>query len=176
MLMLRGFFAARGDRSSVNGSSMESPRRESKFAATDAGFRVVLKRNCSISPRGLLLAYALLAALAAGIAAGFAFLGAWLILPFAGLELALLGAAFWLTARHAADCERIELARGRLRVEVQEAAQVRRYEMDARLARVRLEEGHVVLRAPQAELELGRHLEAEARAGFAAELGRRLQV
>jgi uncharacterized membrane protein len=155
---------------------MEFPRRESEFAATDAGFRVVLKRNCSISPRGLLIVYALLAALAVGIASGFAALGAWLILPFAGLELVLLGAAFWLTARHAADCERIELSRGRLRVEVEEALRVRRLELDARLARVWMEEGHVLLRAPQVEVELGRHLEAQARAGFAAELGKRLQV
>ena len=51
---------------------MEFPRRESEFAATDAGFRVVLKRNCSISPLGLLLDYALLAAIAVGSAAGFA--------------------------------------------------------------------------------------------------------
>jgi uncharacterized membrane protein len=155
---------------------MEFPRRESEFAATDAGFRVVLKRNCSISPRGLMLVYALLAAIAVGIASGFAALGAWLILPFAGMELVLLGAAFWLTARHAADCERIELARGRLTVEVEEAQRVRRLELDARLARVRMEGGHVLLRAPQVELELGRHLASEARTGFAAELGKRLQV
>lgn len=155
---------------------MEFPRRESEFAATDAGFRVVLKRNCSISPRGLFFAYALLAAIAVGIASGFAALGAWLILPFAGLELVLLAGAFWLTGRHAADCERIELARGRLRIEVQEAQRVRRLELDARLARVRMEGGHVLLRAPRVEVELGRHLESEARAGFAAELGKRLQV
>jgi uncharacterized membrane protein len=160
----------------VSGSSMEFARRESEFAATEAGFRVVLKRNCSISPRGLLLAYGMLAALSVGIAVGFALFGAWLILPFAGLELALLAGAFWLTARHAADHERIELSRGRLRIEVREGECLQRYEMDARLARVRWEEGHVMLRAPQAELELGRHLEAEARAGFAAELGKRLQV
>ena len=137
---------------------------------------MLLKRNCSISPRGLLLVYALLAAMAVGIASGFALLGAWLILPFAGLELVLLAAAFWLTARHAADCERIELARGRLRVEVEEAQRVRRLELDARLVRVRMEGGHVLLRAPQVEVELGRHLGSEARAGFAAELGKRLQV
>lgn len=160
----------------MSGSSIELPRRESEFAATDAGFRVILRRNCSISPRDLLLAYGMLAALTAGIAGGFALLGAWLILPFAGLEIALLAVAFWLTARHAGDREDIELARGRLRIEVREAERVRHYELDARLARVRCEEGRVMLRAPQAELELGRHLEAEARAGFAAELGRRLRV
>lgn len=155
---------------------LEFPRRETPFAATRAGFRVVLKRNCSISPRGLLLAFALLAALALGIAAAFAVLGAWLILPFAGLELVLLGAAFWITARHAADYERIERARDRLTVHVSEGARLRRYEFDARRLRVRLGEGgQVLLDAPQARLEIGRHLDAASRAGFAAELGKRLQ-
>lgn len=156
---------------------LEFPRRETQFAATRAGFRVVLKRNCSISPRGLLLAFALLAALALGIAAAFAALGAWLILPFAGLELLLLGAAFWVTARHAADYERIERARDRLIVRgVSEGERLRRYEFDAGRLRVRLgERGRVLLDAPQARLEIGRHLDAASRAGFAAELGKRLQ-
>lgn len=154
---------------------MDFPQRETRFLATDAGFHVVLKRNCSISPRGLLVVFALLAALALGIASVFAALGAWLILPFAGLELGLLGAAFWVTARHAADYERIERSRDRLTVDVSEAAQLRRYELDARRARVRLQEGHVLLDAPQARLEVGRHLDAASRAGFAAELVKRLQ-
>lgn len=154
---------------------MDFPQRETRFAATDAGFRVVLKRNCSISPRGLLLVFALLAALALGIASVFAALGAWLILPFAGLEVAVLGAAFWLTARHATDYERIERNRERLTVDVSEAEQLRRFELDARRARVRLQEGRVLLDAPQARLEVGRHLDAASRAGFAAELGKRLQ-
>lgn len=155
---------------------LQFPQRETQFAATRAGFRVVLKRNCSISPRGLLLAFALLAALALGIAAAFAALGAWLILPFAGLELLLLGAAFWLTARHAADYERLERARDRLTVDVSEGERLRSYEFDARRLRVRLgESGRVLLDAPQARLEIGRHLDAASRAGFAAELGKRLQ-
>ena len=58
-----------------------------------------VKRNCSISPQGLALVFAALAALTIGIAVAFAALGAWLILPFAGLEVLVLGAAFWITAR-----------------------------------------------------------------------------
>lgn len=146
------------------------------FSATDAGFRVMLKRNCSISPRGFLLVLALLAALVLAIGAAFAALGAWLVLPFAGLEVALLGVAFRLTARHATDYERIELARERLTLDVSEGERVRRHELDARRVRVRLDGGRVLLEAPQrARLEVGRHLEEAARAGFAAELGRRLQ-
>jgi uncharacterized membrane protein len=155
---------------------MDFPQREARFSATDAGFCVVLKRNCSISPRGLLLVFALLAALALGIVAAFAALGAWLILPFAGLELLLLGAAFWLTARHATDYERIERRRDRLTVDVSEGERLRRYECDARLARVQWSGGgRVLLDAPQARMEVGRHLDAASRAGFAAELGKRLQ-
>lgn len=145
------------------------------FSATDAGFRVMLKRNCSISPRGFLLVLALLAALVLAIGAAFAALGAWLILPFAGLEIALLGGAFWLTARHASDHERIERARDRLTVEVSEGERVRRYEMDVRGVRVHLAAGRVLLDGARGPLEVGRHLEEAARAGFAAELGRRLQ-
>lgn len=145
------------------------------FSATDAGFRVMLKRNCSISPRGFLRVLALLAALVLAIGAAFAAHGAWLILPFAGLEALLLGAAFWLTARHATDHERIELAHDRLTVDVSEGERERRYEMDARGVRVRFEHGRVLLDAARAKLEVGRHLEEAARAGFAAELGRRLQ-
>ena len=155
---------------------MDFPQRETRFSATDAGFCVMLKRNCSIAPRELLLVFALLAALALGIAAAFAALGAWLILPFAGLELLLLGAAFWLTARHATDYERIERRRDRLTVEVSEGERLRRYEFDARHARVQWEGGgRVLLDAPQARMEVGRHLDAASRAGFAAELGKRLQ-
>lgn len=154
---------------------MDFPPRETRFSATDAGFRVELKRNCSISPRGLALVFATLAALAVAIAAAFAALGAWLILPFAGLEIALLGAAFLHTARHATDAERIERERERLTVDVSEGERRQRYELDARRARVWLRGGRVLLHAPQARLEVGRHLDAASRAGFAAELGKRLQ-
>ena len=153
---------------------MQSPRRETEFAATATGFRVVLKRNCSISPGGLLLAFGMIAVIAAAIATGFALLGAWLILPFAGLEIAALAAAFWLTARHATDYERIERAGERLVVDVGEGACGRRLELDARRARVGLHEGRVVLTALRVRLEVGRHLDAASRAGFAAELGKRL--
>jgi uncharacterized membrane protein len=173
--MFRRIFFRGSAKRSVSTTHMDGPARETRFSPTDAGFRVVLKRNCSISPGGLLLAFALLAALSVGIASAFAMLGAWLILPFAGLEVLFLGAAFWLTARHAADYERIERARERLTVDVREAERLRRYELDARHARVRLEDGRVVLGARGSSLEIGRHLAAEARAEFAAELGKRLQ-
>ena len=56
-------------------------------------------RNCSISPQGLALVFVLLAAATIAIGIGFAAAGAWLVLPFAGLEALALGAAFFAVAR-----------------------------------------------------------------------------
>jgi uncharacterized membrane protein len=163
----------------VTTPSLEIPRRELAFLEERGGFRLILKRNCSISPAGLLGVFVALACVALGIGAGFAAVGLWLVLPFAGLEVLLLGAAFVLHARGAADYEKIELQAGRLTVEVAEAQRKARYELEARRARVCLEkeEGYgarVLLRGAQEELEIGRHLDAESRVRFAAELVKRL--
>ena len=47
-----------------------------------------------MSPVGLAKVFATLAAVVLAIGAGFAALGAWLVLPFAGLEVLLLVAAY----------------------------------------------------------------------------------
>lgn len=125
-----------------------------------------------MSPAGLAKVFAALALLVLAIGAGFAAAGAWLILPFAGLEVLLLGTAYVLYARHAADYERIELESGRLTVEIAEGERTARYELDG--ARVSLDEGRLVLRDAKEELEIGRHLGAEARAEVAAELEKKL--
>ena len=116
--------------------------------------------------------FAVLALLVLVIGAAFAAAGAWLVLPFAGLEVALLVAAFMAYARHAADYEKIELAAGRLTVEVAEGRRVSRFELQG--ARVAMDEGRVVLRCAAKELEIGRYLGAEARAELAAELEKML--
>ena len=163
--------------------------RDFVFREGTAGFSLTLKRNCSISPAGLLWVFAALSAAALAIGAGFAVAGAWLILPFAGLEVLLLGAAFVAYARRAGDYEKIELADGRLTVEVAEAERRRQYELDPRRAQVWLEkdEGYgarVWLNgvpgsgrsgAGEEQLEIGRHLDAGSRVELAAELSRRLR-
>ena len=157
-------------------SSLWNARRELAFREEHGGFSLILKRNCSITPAGLACVFAALAVAALAIGVGFAVAGAWLILPFAGLEVLLLAAAFVLQARHATDYELIELEGGRLRVEVGEASRVARYELDARRARIEMEGPHVLLRGPKEELELGRHLDVASRVAFAAELKKRLRI
>jgi len=150
--------------------------RELPFHDGNAGFSLILKRNCSISPAGLAGVFVALAAVVLAIGAGFAAAGAWLVLPFAGLEVLLLGVVYVLYARRAADYERIELDSGRLTVEVAEAQATARYEMEARRARVCVEEERVVLRGAGEELELGRHLDAQARVRLADQLAKRLRI
>ncbi|MGH8745809.1 MAG: DUF2244 domain-containing protein [Burkholderiales bacterium] len=161
--------------------SIEFPRRELVFEEQASGSSLLLKRNCSISPGRMLWVFGLLALTSLGIAAGFALAGAWLILPFAGLEVFALGAAFVVNARHATDFERIEISTNRLTIEVAEAERVVRYVLDSRAAKLRLEKdlGHgvrVLLRSAGRDVEVGRHLDAQARAEFAAELMKRLRI
>lgn len=77
----------------------------------------VLRRNCSLSPRQLGWWLGSLGAVSTTIAALFAFLGAWPVVPFACVEVGALGLAFVVYARHASDYERIVVAPGKLVVE-----------------------------------------------------------
>ena len=66
---------------------------------------LIVKHNHSrnsISPAAFAGALALLAAVTLAIGVGFAMLGAWLVLPFAGLEVLVLAAAFLCRARQVA--------------------------------------------------------------------------
>jgi uncharacterized membrane protein len=160
----------------VSTPSIEFPRRELAFREEHGGFSLTLKRNCSISPSGLACVFAALALAVLAIGTSFAVAGAWLILPFAGLEVLLLGGAFVLQARHATDYERIALEQGQLRVEVADGRRLARYELDARRVRVEVEGSRVVVRGPQEALELGRHLDERSRIAFGAELKKRLRI
>ena len=141
------------------------------FVSTPS-FSLVLKRNCSMSPKALAGVFAALALVVLLIGAGFALAGAWLVLPFAGLEVLLLVGAYVAYARHAADYERLEIEPDGVRVEVAQGHRVARYRLVN--AKVSVEDGRVVLRDVKEELEVGRYLGAEARVELAAELQKRL--
>lgn len=63
----------------------------------------LMKRNCSVSPRQFVLFYASLAGVSLAIAAMMMWRGAWLVMPFTGIELLAVGIAFAIHARHAID-------------------------------------------------------------------------
>jgi len=147
-------------------------------AASESAFDLTIKRNCSISPRDLLCVLASAAGVSLGIAAGFALAGAWPVLPFAGLEVLALAAAFYLNGRHAADYERIALCGEKLLVQASNAGRIVQHEFDPRYLRVderRLgQELRLLLCSRGSELEIGRHLDAKGRASLGWRLRRGL--
>jgi uncharacterized membrane protein len=59
----------------------------------------VSKPHCSISPGAFACVFASLACVVLAIGVGFTMMGAWLVLPFSGLEVLLLAGAFVMHAR-----------------------------------------------------------------------------
>jgi len=143
-----------------------------------AALRLTIRRNCSISPRALWLLLAATAAVSFGIGIGFAVFGAWVILPFAGLEMAALGAAFYCVSRHAGDYEKFVEEQGALKVEIRDAGTTSAYEFNPHWARLvvhaRGREPRLALRSHGRELEIGRHLDAAERLDLARLLAQRL--
>lgn len=137
--------------------------------------------NRSLGPLGRTACLAGLAAapLVLGIVAT-AFLGAWPVLPFAGLEVGFLAYAFHRIACHDGDYERLEIEGRRVRIEARFGAQVVSFEGHAPWARlvVRDRPGRCELQLRYAgrTVEIGRMLTDERRRLWAAELGRRMPV
>lgn len=105
------------------------------------GVEWLLKRNCSTTPRQLLMFYLSLCAVSLGIATVCWVGGARMVMPFAGLELLAVGAALLLYARHAADREWIVLRGDRMAVECTYGSQVQRVELELRWVRVQPQHG-----------------------------------
>jgi uncharacterized membrane protein len=80
-----------------------------------------LQRNCSLTPRQVVRAYAVLCAASLTVALGFFLHGVWIVLAFSLLELACVGLAMLIYSRHALDRERIALSDGCLLVECVQA-------------------------------------------------------
>jgi uncharacterized membrane protein len=80
-----------------------------------------LQRNCSMTPRQLARAYAVLCSISLAVALAFFLHGFWMVLAFSLLELACVGLALLLYARHALDRERIALSSDCLLVECVQA-------------------------------------------------------
>jgi uncharacterized membrane protein len=141
-------------------------------------FSFVTKRNCSIAPMPLCVWFAAVGAFALLIAAGWSLQGAWLILPFAGIEVLALIAAFAWQARSAGDFERISVRERRLVIEVREMGRMTRHEFNTEWAQLVPPQGRagaLAVRYRGTELRIGRHLTEPAQQALATELGRWLR-
>ena len=132
-----------------------------------------LKRNCSVTPAQLGWLYASLCVVSLGIGCFFWFRGAWLVLPFAWLELLGVGAAFVVYARHAGDGEKISLQGARLVVELENAGRLQRAEFNRDWVRIepKADDRSLIEVSGQGRtVEVGRFVRPELRTMLAREI------
>ena len=137
-----------------------------------------LKRNCSVTPAQLGWLYASLCAVSLTIGIFFWFQGAVLILPFAWLELAAVGIAFLVYARHAGDGERIWLQGRQLVVELENAGHLQRAEFNRDWVRVEPAgsgQSLIELSGQGRRVNVGRYVRPELRPALAQEIRRALR-
>lgn len=148
------------------------------LGAPAADFVHIGRRNNSLSRTGRRLAWAYLAGVSLGIATALGTaLGAWFVLPFAGLEAAGLYLAFRYLDRHAGDYERVAIRADSIWVEIVEGRVARSVRLSRYWAQVvcDMDDERVMLRSHGQEIEIGRHLPADARFQLAAEVKRALR-
>jgi len=105
--------------------------------------------------------------------------GAWLVLPFAGVEVIALAAAFCLCCRRAGDFERIRIVGGCVLVEVRDGEDTRSCELERAWVRIAERETdgayRLTLSARNTEVEIGRHMDDARKRQLAATLRRALR-
>jgi uncharacterized membrane protein len=144
-------------------------------------FMLVARRNNSLSPSGRRLVLGSLFVVILAISLVFALHGAWLILPFAGAELAVLYLAFRVIAQHAGDYESISISGDRVLIERRERGQIDRHEFSRYWAWVVFEpsvpgRGNVLaVRSHGRQVEFGRHLTDDQRRQVAQTLKHELR-
>jgi uncharacterized membrane protein len=120
------------------------------------------------------------AATLAVVTAFAAVIGAWPVLPFAGIELAGLALAFRVLARHDADFERLEVGESEVRWEARDAQHVTCFVAHRPWARVVMKDSgaHCTLSLAYAgrTVPLGRMLSDEGRRSLAESLRGKLPV
>jgi uncharacterized membrane protein len=148
--------------------------RSYRFARPiDGSIAWSFKRNCSISPAQLLQVFAMLGAVSLGVAGFFWAQGAVLVLPFACLEIAVLGIAFVVYARHATDAEVATLEGDWLVVQLETAGKVEHMRFPRASVRVEPLEDEanlIELTARDMRLCFGRHVRSEWRPMVAQEM------
>ncbi|HEY4541559.1 MAG TPA: DUF2244 domain-containing protein [Noviherbaspirillum sp.] len=137
-----------------------------------------LKRNCSLTPRQLGLAYAILV-LVSLVVSGMAALvhGAWEVLLFFLIEMVAVGFAFLCYARHATDHEHVALSQDCLLVERVLADRLDAIRLDPRATRVRGPRDArdlIALEARGVRVCIGAHVTAANRRRIARELQQQL--
>lgn len=152
-----------------------------RVAHDATSYHLVARRNDSLSPRGRRAFLLSIFAVSLSVAVFWAVQGAWYILPFAVLEMAVLFAAFKIVEWHAGDFESVSIDGDRVLVERHDRGRTTRHSFDRHWAQVIVSHegpgGRCALRMRShgREVRFGEFLTDQQRLQVAAELRRRLK-
>jgi uncharacterized membrane protein len=142
-------------------------------------YRFVIRPNRSLSWKGTQLFFAGMCAVSFGIATGFALIGAWLVLPFAGLEMGVLGVCLYLGARRSAACEVVSIRDDVVEIQKGRRAPLQVCHFQRTWARVNMRRpvngwlpSRLTIRSHGREVEIGADLNEDERESLATELRR----
>jgi uncharacterized membrane protein len=143
-------------------------------------WRFVLTPNQSLSWRGTQWLFLSLVVLSTIIGLGFASRGLWLVLPFAGLEMAALGAGLYVVSRSTHRREVIHVAKDDIRIERGWNRPIEVSRLPRNWSRVELvrsgywNQSRLTIRACGRSEEVGGFLNEQERLGLACDLARAL--
>ena len=172
------------------GAANQKPEQRPEQGSGDSGEFVLVTRRINsprLSRRDCGIVFGSLAVFSLIVAVVFAALGAWLILPFAGLEAMALYLAFDWGVRHSDDSEALVIRGDAVLLAVRENASTQHYEFNRVWAKLVVEQRarivhsvhsvhsvRLALRSHGKEVEVGRYLDDGRRQRLARELKARL--
>ncbi len=147
-----------------------------------ADFEIIARPNSSLTAKGRVYAVMIMAAISLVVALGFSLIGAWFVLPFAGLELVGVGYAFYYIHCHSQDYESIVILGDQISVEKKSYKAVSRMVFNRYWAKVLLRNAPsgdqmLSLRSHGKEIEFGRcYMTNDQRLELAKQLKERVGV
>lgn len=146
--------------------------------ASVVDYKIVARPNCSLTPSGRVGVVAILAIFSLTVAIGFGLAGAWMVFPFAGLELLALAYAFYYINCHAGDYESITIDGDRIAIEQHSYKKSNQVVFHRYWAQVLLREApggeqSLWLRSHGREVEVGRYMSNDQRLALAEQLQKR---
>jgi uncharacterized membrane protein len=141
--------------------------------------RIVIAPNCSLSARGAVLFFLTACAPCFGVAGVLTFLGFWPVLPFAGLEMLLLGAALRISLARRNNRQTIDISESDVVVQtkigkVSSEVMFPRHWAQVKLRRStsRLHPSRLVIESHGRQCEVGDFLTEEERRSLYAKLAK----
>ncbi|MES2500348.1 MAG: DUF2244 domain-containing protein [Pseudomonadota bacterium] len=147
--------------------------------------KIIARPNNSLSPENSLKLIVVLAIIAFMVALGFTHVGAWLVLPFAGLELLAFSYAFYYVYLHSSDFESIAIEEDKIIVEKRSfkktsVTEFQRYWTQVNVRNIRgkgsVGKSGLFISSHGKEVEFGKHfINDEQRVALARELKQKLK-